>query len=409
MPHPGVVVTAAGIWSAAGISVDSAFARALSGEPAARVRDLGGIPTPVCTAPDPPCAELPQARHMDRAARLALAAARQAYSAAALGGLDPARIAVIVGSSRGPAGKWSEPAGRRIRPSQAIQTTIGSISGAVALALRALGPSLTVSATCASAAHAIALAAILIRSGAADAVLAGGAEAPLVPAVLRQCEAAGILSMDPEHGCRPFDIRRDGTVAGEGAGFLVLESAGHAQRRGAPVLARVAGASMVSEGHTRAGTHPEGAGLQRAMRAALEEAGLEPAAIGHVNAHGTGTPVNDAAEAAALRALFGDAVRAVPVCGTKAVTGHTFGASAALEAIFTIESLRRGVVPPTAGCERPDPALGIDVVHGAPRRLEARWALSNSLGFWGNVASLIFERPGDPAASPVPRPFHESA
>jgi 3-oxoacyl-[acyl-carrier-protein] synthase II len=395
---PEVLVTGSGLWTCHGGSVEILFSKALSGHASARLEHIPGLadPVPVCRAPDPPpYAALPQSRRMDRVVALALAAAETAWHSAGFSELPPARVAVVVGTSRGPFGKSSEPAPLRVRPTQATHTAVASVSGALSLALGAQGPCFTVSATCASGAHAIALATHLVRAGVVDAALAGGAEAPLVPGLLAQFEASGILGhhRDPSLACRPFDGARNGTVPGEGAAFLALESARSAHRRARPGLARIAAAAMGSECHSRAGTRADGAGLSRVLQQALDDAGLKAGDLGYLNAHGTGTRMNDAAEAAALHHVLGTHAADVPISSTKAVTGHTFGAAAAIEAVIALECLRRGVVPPTAGCLEVDP----DLLRDPPLRWVIRssevlprpWVASTSLGFWGNTAALI--------------------
>lgn len=394
-PTAEVVVTACGVWSAAGTTPDALWNHAAAGHVPAGWHAFGPRRALACVAPEPPpFPAFPQARRMDRSVRLALAAATPAVAEAQLDRLDPTRVAVLVGNSRGPASQWTPDPGVRIRPTQAAHSAIASLSGALSLAFRFRGPCLTLSATCASAAHAIAFGQLLLRAGAVDAVLAGGAEAPLVPALLDQFEAAGLLaaSGDPATACRPFDRDRTGIVPGEGAAFLVLETADHARGRGLPVLARLAGAALGAESHNRVAARADGAGPSETMAQALSQAGLTADQIGHVNAHGTGTRVNDTAEAAALHRVFGSRLRDLAVTSTKPVTGHTFGATAALEAVLAIEALRRHLAPPTAGFATADPALGLVPVHGAPRPFAASCVLSASLGFWGNTAALIFAR-----------------
>lgn len=397
MPSPDVVVTSLGVWSGAGISPETLFASTLAGTGLATMETVGDQATPLCRAPDPPVdPAFPQARRLDRAVQLALSAAAPAFQSARLDELDPQRVAVVVGNSRGPAGKLLEPPVARVRPSQAAHTAVASLSGALSLAFHVRGPSLTVSATCASAAHAIGLGAILLQSGLVDAVLAGGAEAPLVPGLLAQFTAAGIVGRHPDvsRTCRPFDVYRNGTVPGEGAAFLVLESAAGARARGRSAIARLAGFALGSESHNRVAARADGRGLIQVVEQAMSMAGVRPADLGYLNAHGTGTVVNDRAEGAAYRAALGREVGRIPVSSTKAVTGHAFGAAAALEAVITVLALRHQLAPPTAGCEIPDQVLGLDLILETPRPLNTRYAMSNSLGFWGNTACLIFEVTG---------------
>lgn len=406
MSHPpSLLVTGLGIWSAAGSTPAEAWERALRGATSAESRRIGDRLALACFAPDPgacPCPGFPQSRRLDRSARLALAAAVPAARQARLESLPPERIAVLVGNSRGPAGLWEtsseSPAGtlRRVRPTLAAHTAIASLSGALSLGLRVKGPCLTVSATCASAAHAIALGAGLLLGGVVDAVLAGGAEAPLGHTLLDQFHAAGLLGThpDPRRACRPFDRTRNGMVPGEGAAFLVLERDDRLPGSDRPpALARLLGWSMTAECHNRVAARPDGDGLARALREALAIARLGPGDIGHINAHGTGTRVNDAAEASALRQVFGSKLGEVAVSSTKPVTGHGFGAAAALEAVLAIEALRAGMAPPTAGFLERDPELDPLTLTTTPRPFRRPSVLSTSLGFWGNAAALVFGLP----------------
>ncbi|MBL9128075.1 MAG: hypothetical protein JNL97_10530, partial [Verrucomicrobiales bacterium] len=264
-----IVVTGSGVWSAAGAGLAAFRESVFSGKGPRRIDTIGARGFPVLSAPDPtPFPRFPQARRMDRAVHLALAAADAAWTNARLSSVDPTRIAILLGNSRGPAGTWCEaPSPSRLRPSRAANTAIASLSGALSLAFQILGPSMVVSAACASAAHAIALGAGLLLGGEADVVLAGGAEAPIVEPLLEQFDAAGILGSHPNPllACRPFDRTRNGTVPGEGAGFLTLETADHARRRGVPALARLAGYATGSEAHNRVAARSDGAGLARVV------------------------------------------------------------------------------------------------------------------------------------------------
>jgi len=359
---------------------------------------------------------------MDRSAQLAHAAAQEAWSAARLDvqPVAPERISIFVGTSRGAVGKlaeacagglqppsvardssepnrpahaqlgdWKSPA----RPSDAAYCSLANVSGMLSLAFPAHGPALTVSATCASGAAAIALAAEQIVLGHVDTALAGGVEAPLNPLVIAQLHATGILGhdTDPQLTCKPFDAARNGIVLGEGAGFLVLESLASAQRRGAPVLARLAGWALAAEGGERVGMDQTGASLSHVITEALAVARVAPAQLGYINAHGTGTVLNDMAEANALHLALGEASSNVPCSSTKAVTGHCLGASAALEAIITIHAIQSGCLPGTVNCRNLDPEVKLNLLRAntGPTAIES--ALSVSAGFWGNQAALVFQ------------------
>jgi 3-oxoacyl-[acyl-carrier-protein] synthase II len=236
------------------------------------------------------------------------------------------------------------------------------------------------------------MAAQALLLGEADIILAGGAEAPLIPVVLEQFEAAEILGAHkfPQRVCRPFDVTRDGTVIGEGAGFLVLETLASARRRGVPCLARLAGWALRTEAHDRAGMDASGKSLAEMMQRALASAGLPAAAIGYINTHGTATPLNDLTEARAIQKVFQNCVPSPACSSTKPVTGHCLGASAAIEAIITIEALRQQVAPPTANCLQPDPACAINLIREHAHCQEMKAAMSIAAGFWGNQAALIF-------------------
>lgn len=364
-------------------------------------------------ATDPPLTRL--TRKMDRSAQLAHAAAAEAWSAARLDvqPVAPERIGIFVGTSRGAVGKLAEAVaadvrrrtivgnegnppphvgGYHARPSDAAYCSLANISGMLSLAFPAHGPALTISATCASGAAAIALAAQQILLGTVDVAFAGGAEAPLNPLVIAQLHAAGILGHDeiPRLTCKPFDSARNGIVLGEGTGFLVLESLASAQRRGAPVLACLAGWALAAEGGERVGMDRTGASLSRVITEALAMTGVAPAQLGYINAHGTGTMLNDLAEANALHLALGEASSSVPCSSTKAVTGHCLGASAALEAIIAIRAIQSGRLPGTVNCRNLDPEVKLNLLRASTEKA-AGSALSVSAGFWGNQAALVFQ------------------
>ena len=340
------------------------------------------------------------ARRVDAGAQYALHAAWQAAEAAGLlGNPVPAdRLGVICGTSRGPLEKWEEASqllrtGRRMKPTLAATTTLAVGAGALVQVMNARGPSWVVSTACASGANAIAAAAEQILLGHADVMLAGGADDALNAVVIAGLEAAGVLAggdSDPATRCRPFGGDRTGLVPGSGAGMLVLESLSSARRRGLEPLAVLSGWSVGMDPAGLAGMHPQGAGLQRTMRGAMAMAGLDPGDIDYINAHGTGTVTNDAAEAAAISAVFGS--RTPPVSSSKSITGHCLGATPALEAALCVEALRQGVLPPAFPDKTTDPAcVGLTFSHGGPA-LDLRHVLSNSAAFWGFHASLLFSR-----------------
>jgi 3-oxoacyl-[acyl-carrier-protein] synthase II len=262
------------------------------------------------------------------------------------------------------------------------------VAGQVAMEFGARGPNLVTATACASASTAIGVARDLLRSGACDVVLTGGTEAGLTPLSVAGFAQMGALSTrndDPAAASRPFDVDRDGFVAAEAAGILVLERPQDAAARGARVRAHVAGYGASADAYHITAPDPEGRGAALAVRAAIADADLVPADIDHVNAHGTSTPLNDAAEAKMILEVVGDHP---VITSTKGVTGHALGAAGAIEAAFTILSIEHGRVPPTANLESQDPAVQLDVVAKAPRETTVRAALSNSFGFGGQNAVL---------------------
>ena len=395
-----LVVTGMGVLAAGVDNPAALYERAVAGESPAEWLEMPGSGAPVAgvRAPDPQFdgALARYARRTDRAAQLGLAAAAQAVDSAGLReGVDPRTVGVMVGTGRGPLGRTldsaAELAAGRIVATASVDSTLSSMNGTIAQAFAFGAPSATVAATCASAASAIAIGALMLRAGEAQAMVVGGAEAPLIPLLISHLGAAGVLGSadDPRRTCRPFDVSRNGIVIGEGAAMLVLELESHARRRGAPVLGRLTGWATTVDGGGRTGITADGEGLVRAIGHALQMAGRPPTGIGYVNAHGTGTLLNDATEAGALRRIFGDG--GPPVSSTKPITGHCLGATAALEAVIAIEALRGNCLPPTANLEQPDPACAVELIAGPPRPASARAVLSTSLGFWGAQAALVLE------------------
>jgi len=401
-----IVVTGMGCWAAGARGPDELFRAALGGRSPAGWVEVGTPEEPssvaACVAGEPelPPAEQRSARRLDRAARLGLTAALQAWRHAGLAeaALDPERLGVIAGTGRGPIGRTLETARDlaqgNVGPGASADSTPGSISGAISRSVGARGPGSTVVATCASAATAIATAAMHLLLDGAEAMLAGGTEAPIVPLMVAQLGAAGVLGWDPDPAltCRPFDVSRTGLVVGEGAAFLVLERASAARRRGATAYARLAGWATGTDAGGRTGMTAEADGLVAVSRRALAVADMVPADIGYVNAHGTGTRLNDRTEARGLCRIFGDG-RVPPVSSTKPVTGHCLGATPALEALIAISSLQTGCLPPTANLATQDPDCRLDVIAGLPRSLTAGSVLSTSMGFWGMVGVLVFSAP----------------
>jgi 3-oxoacyl-(acyl-carrier-protein) synthase len=401
-----VVVTGTGAVSAAGESAPALWRAAAAGRVSAvrrefaqrnRIQGFAVCPAPALDLARP---YMHAVRRMDRCVQMAWHAAWEARGSAGLEmGPKDRRIGLMLGTSRGPLGKLQEGFARladpRYPPSLAAHCTIASLSGVLAQGLKARGPTATVSAACASGAFAIALAAEQIVLGNADVMFAGGADAPLSPAMLAQLDAAGVIGShdDPARTCRPFDVTRNGLCLGEGSGFLVLESAESARRRGAVALARLSGWAVGVEGSGRTGLDPTGTGLVELLSDTLGVAGLDADSIDAVNTHGTGTQLGDLVEARGLATWLGRKAAAVPCTSTKPVTGHCLGATPALEAIVCVEMLRHRIVPPTANCRTLDPQCPIWVPNAAVPAKELRHVLSSSLGFWGYQAALVFSSP----------------
>jgi len=399
-----VVVTGLGQVSALGLDLP-AFSKAVFEARPGIVRLEGlacpGLPDPIGGAVAGFDAEAwmpaPLLSTTSRSAQLALAAARQAAAAARWEETAQSAAGVYVGSGFGGIAETEETyrtcfsaAGARPKPSVIPMAMANAPAGLVASELQLHGPNLTLSVACSSATHAIGQAFRLIRQGGADVMLAGGTDAPLTPIVLAAWNVMRVLAPaapDPARACRPFSRDRRGLVVGEGAAFLLLETLESAERRGASILAEILGyGANADAGHV---THPDPRGIEACMALALEDAQLSPSAVSYVNAHGTGTEVNDRLEAEALAALFGAHAPRVAVSSTKAVHGHAMGASGALEAVATVLAIADGRVPPTANLDAPDPALPpLDYVTSRARRAPVEVALSNSFAFGGNNAVL---------------------
>jgi len=345
-------------------------------------------------------AALPPAtvRRLSRPDRFALAAAGEACRAAGLDAALRRRAALHVGATTGGMFETEEVylrrrsgEERRVRLSRMIGMPLATAAAVVSQALGIHGPQATVSTACSSSALAVALAAETIRRGEARVALAVGTD------TLCRLTYAGfdaLQALDPDR-CRPFDRRRRGLSLGEGAGALVLEDADHARARGARARAVFLGAGSATDAHHVTAPHPEGAGALAALRGALAAAGVPADAVDYVNAHGTGTPQNDAVEVAVLRTVLGPRIARVPISSTKSQIGHCLGAAGAIEAAATVIALDDGVLPPTVSLEEPDPAWAdLDLVPAAGRRAALDVALTSSYGFGGHNVTLVFGRAG---------------
>ena len=346
-----------------------------------------------------------EARRQDRFTQLAVVAADEAIAQAGWVEelpYEPGRVGSVIGTGIGGLGSLEDQhdvlrdRGPKAVSPLAVPLLMGNAaSAAVAMRHGLHGQSFGVMSACAAGAHAIGQALRMIQNGEADAVVTGGAEAALADVAIAAFAAMGATS---ESGIsRPFDARRDGFVMGEGAGALVLERADAAEERGAEPLAHLLGYAATSDAHHLTAPEPSGAEAARAITLALADAGIEPGRVDYVNAHGTSTPLNDRTETEALKLALGDHAAATPVSSTKSAVGHLLGAAGAVEAVATIESLRRDLAPPTVGWEERDPELDLDYVPATPRALERRSngagpehlvAISNSFGFGGHNAVL---------------------
>jgi 3-oxoacyl-[acyl-carrier-protein] synthase II len=401
MPSFAAVITGIGLVTPAGIGVGSNWTRIVRGETAAAVDpELSELPVKIsCRVPGFSAQELgvPNDWQWDRYAQFALVATLEALRDAHLRPrewADDSRVAVIIGSGAGGTATLEAQHAELLTkgPSNVSPLTLpmgllNMAAGQVAIELGARGPCLAPCTACASGASAIGIARDILRSGAADIVIAGGAEAPVTPLYVAAFARMRALSRraDPATASRPFDSQRDGFVLGEGAAVFVLESEEHARARGARRRARVLGYGASADAYHVTSPDPGGRGALQAMRAALNDAGVNPNQVGYINAHGTSTPRNDQVESQAIRELFGTHV---PVSSTKGVTGHPLGAAGAIEAAYAALALESGVIPPTANLNRRDPAIDIDVVDVA-RQSRIDFALSNSFGFGGQNACVL--------------------
>lgn len=396
-----VLVTGLGMVSPAGCGATDVWESMCAARPtAATVPELAGLPVDfACRVPDfTPHAVLGEqlARRTDRCTQLALVAAYEALAMARLAPKerDSARIGVVMGTAFGGIGTIENQAARlangvKVSPVTVPMFAPNMLAGQISLELGALGPSFVVSTACASGTTAIGLGANLLRSGVCDVVLAGGAEAPVNRLTTAAFARMGALSKSKDEmrrASRPFDAKRDGFVLGEGAAVLVMETESSARARQVAGMARIAGYGDSCDAHHITAPHPDGAGLERAVHAALAAAGANAADIDHINAHATSTPLGDLAESQALARVFRH--RPPTVTSSKGTLGHTMGAAGAIEAALTILAINHGQIPPTGNLRQQDPRVDLDVVTGSTRPQHIRLALSTSCGFGGANAAL---------------------
>ncbi|MDL2268815.1 beta-ketoacyl-ACP synthase II [Desulfosarcina sp. OttesenSCG-928-A07] len=406
-----VVVTGLGLVTPLGVGVDATWTALCKGQSGVgeitRFNTSGFVTRIAAEVKDFNAADfLPQkeANRMERFIAYAVAASRMAVEDARLT-IDKTRanrIGVITGCGLGglevletTARTIQEKGPKRVSPFF-IPMMIGNMApGMISIHLGAKGPNISVSTACAAGAHAVGDACNTIRRGQADAMITGGVESVITPTCVAGFNAMKALSTrndDPERASRPFDRDRDGFVVGEGSGILILEALDHALERGATILAEIVGYGQSGDGYHMTSPSPDGDGMIRCMQAAIDDAGLLPDAIDYINAHGTSTPLNDLYETRAIKAVFGESVRNVAISSTKSMTGHLLGGAGGIESAITVLALKNGIIPPTINLDHPDDECDLDYVPHAARKADLSCAMSNSFGFGGTNASLVFKQ-----------------
>ncbi len=344
------------------------------------------------------------ARRMDPVSHYALAAATWALEDAGidLDRTDRERVGVVLGCGMGGLttvmdgfDTVREKGLGRVSPFFVPMLLADAPAASISIAHGLRGPNMAIATACAAGNNAIGEAARLIQRGEADVVITGGSEAPLLPIVIAGFNATGALSVyegDPREAARPFDQNRDGFVVSEGAAILVLEDLEHAQARGARIYAEFLGYGTSADAYHVSAPPEDGAGAAQAMRLALRDAGIAPEAVDYINAHGTGTQLNDKSETTAIKHVFGEAAYDLAVSSTKSVHGHLLGAAGALEALVCVQALNAGILPPTINYATPDPACDLDIVPNSARPANLRVAMSNGFGLGGHNATIVLGR-----------------
>jgi 3-oxoacyl-[acyl-carrier-protein] synthase II len=406
-----VAVTGVGAVSPLGLDAPSTWRAAIAGESGIDwIQAFDATEYPVRVAGEVKgfdathVASAKEARKLERNVLFAMSAAREALDDSGLDGFDPNRVGIVFGSTIGgipgiveQVNTLRERGYDRVSPSFLPNVLVDTASGQLAISLGIKGPNYAVVSACATGSHAAGEGAEMIRRGDADAVIAGGTDACVIPLILAGFIAMrGLAAEDehPPHASRPFDATRAGFVIAEGAGALLLEDWDHAERRGAEIYAELLGYGASNDAHNLAQPEPGAEGVATMMRAALARAGVEPGRVGYINAHGTGTPLGDAGETKAIKDVFGAHAYELAVSSTKSMMGHTFGAAGAIEAIMCVLALRDGVLPPTINYREPDPDCDLDYVPNEARRVEVDVALSNAMGLGGHNGCVLFGRTG---------------
>jgi len=406
-----VVVTGLGMIAPTGLDVASAWQAALSGRsPIRQITRFDTEHLPVRIAGEVTGFDAGEllgvktARQTSRFVQFACAAADEALRDA---GYDRAghceRCGCVLGVAIGGLGEIEESAcllkdrgASKVLPHTLPYAIPNMAAGFVSMRHELFGPNVAPATACASGTHAIGEAAMHIKRGDADMMLAGGVEAAICPLSIASFAKMRALSRrndEPQLASRPFDADRDGFVMGEGSGQLVLEEYEHARRRGAQIYAELVGYGLSADAYHITTPAPEGRGLAACIRAALAEGEINADEVDHINAHGTSTPTNDKLESEAIENVFGESARSISVCSTKGVTGHCLGAAGGIEAVYTVLAIQQGVIPPTANHETPDPDCPLDYTPGQPRERTVRVALSDSSGFGGQNGCLAFRQP----------------
>jgi 3-oxoacyl-[acyl-carrier-protein] synthase II len=402
--RPRVAVTGLGVKTPAGTDVDSFWATLCAGRSTAGpIQAFDSSDQLVHFACEVHDFDLEaylgpkEARRLDRVTHLGFTAAVDALADAGEINADPGRCAVMASTGIGGLSTlednckaYFDRGPSRVSPFFVPMMMPNATAGVISMHLGWTGPALCIATACAAGTNSIGEGARLIRDGSADVVLAGGTEFPITPITIAAFARMGALSSrhdDPQGASRPFDANRDGFVIAEGAGFIVLEVLEKAQARGARIYGEVAGYGRNSDAYHITAPSPGGTGAAACMQQAIDDAGISPSEIGHVNAHGTSTELNDASEAEAIRKVFGD--DPPPVTSNKGSMGHMIAGAGAAEAVASLLSIRDGIVPPTANLEQVGDDIGLDVVSGEPRNIGAKAVVSNSFGFGGHNASLV--------------------
>jgi 3-oxoacyl-[acyl-carrier-protein] synthase II len=345
-----------------------------------------------------------EVRRRDRFEQMAAAAVHEALAQSGLqkDSVDPRRVGVVISSAIGGmqalrdavlAAEGDSP--RHISPFAIPMLMSNGASGMVAIDYGFQGPSFSVGSACASSADGIGMAWLMLRSGSVDAMVTGGAEAPISSVGVAAFDRLGAMSRrndDYSMTPQPFDLERDGLVMGEGAGILILETESHAKKRGAEIIAELAGYAATADAYHITAPAEDGSGGAQAMRAALQVSGANLDEVSYINAHGTATQLNDLSETRAIKACFGDLAYNIPVSSTKSMTGHMMGATGALEAIMCIKAIQENVIPPTIHYQTPDPQCDLDYVPNQARQIEVNLAISNAFGFGGHNAVLVVRK-----------------